>query len=74
MLRDTPAQILANAAPYAADDEPFQSVPTAKLPASLALLRQMLDARGAKRDFSRVPGFSAYERPRKLPDAVLPLA
>lgn len=74
MLRDTPAQILANAAPYAADDELFQRVPTANLPASLALLRQMLDAPGAKRDFSRVPGFTVFDRPRKLPDAVLPVA
>jgi hypothetical protein len=71
MLRDTPAQILANANAFAANYELFHGVPSAKLPASLALLRQMLDAPGAKRDFSRVPGFTVYDRPRKLPDAVL---
>lgn len=74
MLRDTPALILANAVTYSTGDERFQPVPTAKLPASLARLRQMLDAPGAKRDFSRVSGFSAHDSPRRLPDAVLSVA
>jgi hypothetical protein len=74
MLRDTPAEVLASAIRFGALDERFHSVPTAKLAASLTLLRQMLDAPVAKRDFYRVPGFSAFDRPRVLPDAVLAVA
>lgn len=66
MRRETPAEFLAMTI-----DEEFPLAPPERLAESLAALSQALDAPDAKRDFSRVRGFSRFDAPGRLSDTQL---